>query len=450
MPLELSLYLRSTFPHMNFTKMRRSPSEWPFFYGWMVLFVGALGVLMTAPGQTIGVSAFTDPLIDALKLSRDQLSISYMGGTVLSALMLTKAGQLFDRFGAMKTAFVASIGLGVALIFMSQTDRLASLFGDSYIITMIIVFFGFVFIRFFGQGVLTLASRTMVVKWFDARRGLAVGVLSVVTAFGFSLAPKVFDVMIGNYGWSGAWQVMALYIGLVFPVLVYLFYKSGPEVYGLKPDGLSESKQRRVKPARFPVHRDYTLNEARSTLSLWVFSGLVALYGLVITGLTFHIVSIFAEKGLDKDMAINVFQPLAFVAVATTLVSSPLSDYIKMKYLAFVFCVAGTFGMFSISQLGSADVFYYLVIVSFGICSGIHPLVVTLFLPRFFGKLHLGAITGQAMTLMVFASAFGPILFSQSLSITGSYNFAAYLCGGTFVFLLAFAIMTKNPQLEHA
>ncbi len=435
---------------MNFTNFKVSPLKWPFFYGWMILLVGALGVLMTAPGQTIGVSAFTDPLIDALQLSRDQLSLSYMGGTMISAFMLTKAGKLFDRFGAMKTALVASIGLGIALIYLSQTDKLAMLFGGSQVMTMVSVLLGFVLIRFFGQGVLTLASRTMVVKWFDAKRGLAVGVLSMVTAFGFSMAPKVFDTLIGKYGWSGAWLVIAILSGVIFPVVILLFFKNGPEAYGVLPDGFKKGDVRKVKAVRFPVHRDYNLTEARSTLSLWVFAGLTALYGLVITGLTFHIVSIFAERGLDKDIAISVFQPLAFVAVVTTLICSPLSDYIKMKYLAFAFCISGMVGMYSIAQLGSSDIYYNLLIFSFGICSGIHPLVITLFLPRFFGKLHLGAITGQAMTLVVFASALGPILFSQSLSITGSYTLAAYICGVAFFIILILGLVTKNPQLEHA
>ena len=183
-----------------------SPQYWPFFYGWIILFVGSLGLLMSAPGQTIGVSAFTDPLLEALALSRDQLSIAYMCGTMLSAVMLTRAGIFFDRFGAIRTALIASIGLGLALLFLSQSDKLSQIFGGGTMITMLLIFFGFIFIRFFGQGVLTLASRTMVVKWFDARRGLAVGILSMITAYGFSMAPVVFNELIEWKGWSMAWM----------------------------------------------------------------------------------------------------------------------------------------------------------------------------------------------------------------------------------------------------
>ena len=48
------------------------PQEFPFFYGYVVLFIGSIGILASIPGQTIGVSVFTDPVKDALGLSRNE------------------------------------------------------------------------------------------------------------------------------------------------------------------------------------------------------------------------------------------------------------------------------------------------------------------------------------------------------------------------------------------
>ena len=286
------------------------------------------------------------------------------------------------------------------------------------------------------------------VKWFDAKRGLAIGLLSMVTAFGFSIAPKIFDLLIEAFGWSEAWIVIGGFCGLVFPILAYFFYKKGPEFYNLLPDGFIEGHEVEQKISRFPVYKDYNLSEARRTFSLWIFAGLPALYGMVITGVTFHIVSIFGESGLSKDMAIDVFQPIAFVAVSCTLVASLVSDYIELKYLAYIFCMAGILAMYSLTAL-DIDICYWTMIVAFGICSGVHPLIITLFLPRFFGKKYLGAITGQAMMIVVFASSLGPIIFSQSLSLTDNYNLAAYFCGALFIFFLIATIYTTNPQLRH-
>ena len=66
------------------TPTHRLRSDWPFpaarvpvFYGWVIAALSTLGFLMSIPGQTMGMAVFTDPLIEALSLSRTQLSMAY-------------------------------------------------------------------------------------------------------------------------------------------------------------------------------------------------------------------------------------------------------------------------------------------------------------------------------------------------------------------------------------
>ncbi|MEL6924535.1 MAG: hypothetical protein AAFO94_10850 [Bacteroidota bacterium] len=44
------------------------PSRFPISYGWVILIASIAGVLMSIPGQTMGVSVFTDYLIEALQI----------------------------------------------------------------------------------------------------------------------------------------------------------------------------------------------------------------------------------------------------------------------------------------------------------------------------------------------------------------------------------------------
>jgi len=76
------------------------PAKSPIFYGYVILVIGTIGVYCSIPGQTIGVSVFTDPVKDALGLSRNQFSNAYMIGTIASSLIIGKAGVWFDRYGA--------------------------------------------------------------------------------------------------------------------------------------------------------------------------------------------------------------------------------------------------------------------------------------------------------------------------------------------------------------
>lgn len=133
-----------------------------------------------------------------------------MFGTILSSLLLTRAGKLYDRYGVRPVAIIASVGLAMGLLYLSQVDRISQQIATSlqvesvYYIGFCLVLFGFLMIRFFGQGVLILVSRTMMMKWFDQRRGLALGFSNVAMALGFSYVPIIFEYLIQGYGWREA------------------------------------------------------------------------------------------------------------------------------------------------------------------------------------------------------------------------------------------------------
>ena len=434
-----------------FSKSMFDPKRWPFYYGWWIILMGTFGVLMSVPGQTIGVSTFTDSLIDALSISRDQLSTAYMFGTILSSLMLTRAGKLYDRVGIRFVATGASFMLGLALIYLSFVDIIAfSISGNVEYLRIYVAFaavlIGFMAIRFFGQGVITLVSRTMMMKWFDQRRGFAMGFSNVLVALSFSSAPLVFEALIQQFDWRMAWQMMSLVLFFIFPVVIFLFFKDDPRDFGLQPDGVLTDHEKTSKKIRFKVKKDFTINEARRTYTFWIFAGFLAMHGLYITGFTFHVVSIFEEVGLSRAIAVSIFQPSAVVAVVVTLIFSPLSDLMKLKYLSMVLALGYFLSIIGVAFLAPEGFAYYLLILGTGMIMGLSGVVGAVCWPRFFGKTHLGAIGGNVMTFIVFGSALGPVLFSASLSQLGSYNPAVWACFFVFSVLLIGAFWANNPQ----
>lgn len=106
-----------------------SPRRLPFFYGWVIVGVGTLGVLASIPGQTMGVSVFTDALIDATGLTRLQVANAYLAGTLLSGLTLPFGGARLDRLGARATAALAALALGATLLYLSHVDAIGDALG---------------------------------------------------------------------------------------------------------------------------------------------------------------------------------------------------------------------------------------------------------------------------------------------------------------------------------
>lgn len=427
------------------------PGKWPFFYGWVILLMATTGILMSIPGQTIGVSVFTDPLLETLLISRDELSLAYMFGTIGSSFLLPWAGRIYDRVGVRPVAITASLGLGVILFILSNIEYI--LFDVFRVESSLIIIFGmfcaFLLLRFFGQGVLTMSSRNMMMQWFDRRRGFATGITNVFVSLTFASSPLFLYYLIESYSWQGAWFIMALVVAFVFPILIFLFFRHKPEDSGLVPDGSYKPTKKQGK-AFIPTIKNFTLVEVRRNYSFWVFAIMLAMQGLYITGFTFHVISLFKESGLLESQAVSIFQPSAVLAVIFTLIASNASDFIPIKYLFYIKGIGASIGIVGVIFLGEWEAAYYMLILGNGIMMGLFSVLTTVTWPRYFGRLHLGAINGQAMMLIVFGSALGPILFSTSLSLFGAYDIAGYMCLGVYIILTLAAIRADNPQKKLA
>jgi len=417
----------------RFRNIPFSPVKWPFFYGWIVIFAGIIGIIMSIPGQTIGVSVFTDHLIGSLDIGRVNLSTAYMVGTILSGLCIPFAGRLYDKYGVRPVIITAGFFMGLTLIYLARIADISSFisglasFIDRAAIIFVLITAGFFSLRFFGQGVLTMASRNMVMKWFDKRRGFANAILGITISFGFSYSPQVLDMLIQSYTWQGAWQTLGIISGLGFVLFAFVFFRDNPTMYGLIPDGKKIIKNKEDDP-NIPLLKEYNLKEAKATYSFWIFNLSMALQALYVTAFTFHVISVFAVNGYDHRAAITIFLPSSVVAVIFHFSGSWLSDYLRLKY----FLLLQVFGMLvSMSALLFLDIspaFRWVLIAGNGIMNGMFGVLSAVTWPRFFGVKHLGAISGYAMGWMVIGSAFGPFLFSLSFRATGQYDLAVGLC----------------------
>lgn len=421
------------------------PSKFPINYSWIILIVGIIGVLMSIPGQTMGVSVFTDYLIDALQIERIELSNAYLIGTLASALLLPKVGKLYDKYGSRLIAVAAALLLAVTLVLVSFSAQIANAIslqffnGPSTVITFGTITGCFFLLRFSGQGVLTMVSRTMLMKWFVENRGFANGLSGVAVSFGFSIAPQIFNQMIEQTNWQQALWQLAI-VALCFIGFAFIFFRDNPGDANCEPDGGRVLFQTKNKKKALPS-RDSTLKEAKGTFIFWVFALTMALVGLYVTAFTFHIADIFEKVGRGRTEAFAIFVPIAFVALFFHFFGSWISDYIQLKYLLFLELLGIGLSAFALINLDTIPFCYYLLIFANGMFSGLAGVLTNVSWPRFFGLTHLGAISGFAMSMNVGGSALGPAIFSLAEQHGGnSYDLACYavLMIAIALFLLGF------------
>ena len=440
----------------------------------MIVFASTLGMILSIPGQTMGVSVFTDHLIRDLRISREDLSSAYMIGTLASGCLLPAAGFLFDRAGARILVVISSLSLATTLVYLGSSARLVAwidgreLPGLAPTTTRFgVLTVGFFFVRFWGQGVLTMVSRAMLGKWFHRHRGIAAAVSGLFVTGAFAVAPRGLLWLIGaQQDWRSAWFTLAA-ICTGWAVLGWILYRDNPEECGLLMDGdppppsdlepreadtasaapLAPNSPRAKDTDYAPPAclREFTLREAMKTYSFWVISLALSLYGMISTGVTFHITSIGAKCGLDEDASVAIFVPMAFVSVATNFTGGWLSSRVRIRYLFLAMLVGQAVGMGALASFGT-PLGRATTALGLGVAGGLFVLLITVIWPRFYGRAHVGAISGLNMAMTVIGSALGPRLFASAEARDGSYasSFFFGVVSAGVLALLAFGI--DNPQ----
>jgi OFA family oxalate/formate antiporter-like MFS transporter len=384
-------------------------------------------------------------VLTSLRIERVDLADAYLLGTLASSFMLTPAGKLYDRIGARWMGFGSCRALGLVLTLLSRSglvfEPLRRLLPPR---ASVLLLFGVLFflLRLSGQGVLTMTSRNMIMKWFDRYRGIASGIIGASTAYGFSYAPTTFHHLIESIGWSKTWLFMGLLLAAVCSPLLLVFFRDNPDASGLVPDGKTVSQHPDAKP---DIRHEFTLAEARRTWAFWAFTLTICIQALVLTSVGFHVESIFGQAGMETTMGFDMLPPAALISVIVNLAGGWLSSRIELRWFLTVMLLAMAGYMLGFIWLRPGFV-YWFIICSFGISNGMFGILMSLTWPRYYGRSHLGAISGLCMSFMVVFSAIGPAFFSRSLDFLGSYTAAFSTCLAAALILLAGSFRARNPQ----
>lgn len=432
------------------------PAALPFFYGWVIVAASTLGIVMSVPGQTMGVSVFTDHLLAATGLSRLELSNAYLVGTVLSGLALPLGGSWLDRLGARRTIVLASLGLAGTLCFAANADRMAARLADTIpaltapVAALVLLALSFTGIRFMGQGMLTLTSRTMMARWFERRRGLTAAISGPFVNFSFAAAPLLLSWWISRAGWRGAWLEMAAVVAIVMGGLGWLLFRNDPESCGLRMDGDAPdpneggSAEAGALSASNPS-ADFTRSEALGTAAFWLVTLGIGSQAMVGTGITFHIVDLGAEMGLSESQAVAIFLPIAFVTVPVGFLAGAAVDRFPVRRLIMVMMAAQALMFGAVAHLGD-PLLRIFAIAGWGIAGGFYGPLTAAALPNFFGRTHLGAIQGAMMSAIVIASALGPSALAALRDVFDSYVPGLYLMIAIPAVVFIAAPFTRDPR----
>ncbi len=384
--------------------------------------------ILTGPGQTIGVSVFIDPMVEALGVSRSAVSTAYLVGTLTGASFMPFFGRFVDRHGVRLAQTLAGLGFTVALVNMA---------GVRNIIWLAI---GFAGIRMMGQGALSMVTTVSVSLWFERRRGVAMGILATVTGAGIVMVPFVLDAVISATSWRWAWLIAAGTILVTVVPLGWFVMIDRPSDIGQLPDGgpaadaaaqtddrierLADGGTAEVDRNRVVSHsHSHTRAEAIRTRQFWILAAVSTITGMLITGLNFHQIDLLGEAGLSSGEAAAMFLPQIVGSSLTGISIGYVIDRVGVRLVPALCMVL----LIIVHLLGVAmqpGLVVVLYAVSLGATGGAVRACLSTMLPGYFGTDHIGSIQGVMTVTGVAGSAIGPVTLAVVEGSLGSYQSA--------------------------
>jgi MFS transporter, OFA family, oxalate/formate antiporter len=410
----------------------------PIFYGWIIMVAGTIGMIMTSPGQTHTVSIFIDYMIDDLSISRSLMSTLYSVGTLIGSFTLPFWGRQIDRQGSRKMVVLIAILFGLSCIYMG------------FVQNALMLAFGFVLIRMLGQGSLGLVSQTVINQWWMRKRGMVSGISGLFLALlGMGAFPILVYTLISAFDWRVTYIILGGILLSVMAPIGYLLFRNRPEDYRLSPDGVETVEIKNDLPAVPTYFREvnWTLKEAMRTKAFWILVAGLSSFSMLTTGLFFHLVSIFQDRGLDPSIAATVFVPVALAAAASNLAAGYLTDRVPLRFLlAFgLFIQAVSLLMVQFIEGAGAAILFGIIL---GATNGIARALSTISWPSFFGRENLGSIYGFTSAAAVIGAALGPLPFGFARDFAGSYQIALYATGIFSLLLCLIGLTIQKPQKE--
>ena len=328
-------------------------------------------------------------------------SMQFIGSGIGGIVM----GYALDRYGFGFPALVGAIMVGIGGILVSQIDSAWQLY----------TIYGFMF-GLSGQGSLAAPAMANIARWYEDRRGMAIG----ITASGQSLAgiiwPPIFGYVMGAFGWREMYFMFGIFALCTMLPLWFVVRHKPPDVPP-KTAGQPATAKCLAAGDKGGVAQHLSSGEIQSSLCCAIVGCCIAM-SLPLG----HIVALVTDLGHPVMNAVEV--------LSVTLIAAFVSRAYFLGFLSDRFGGLRTMAMFSIIQAATLAALtmvqelwaLYAVAALFGFGYGglfpIYAIAVRDHLPI----TETGRRTGIIFMFGAVAMGFGSWMGGYLFDLTGSYT----------------------------
>jgi len=381
-------------------------------------------VLLVSNGLTAtALSVYDESILKEFGWSRGELKFRDLISFWLIALLAPLGGVLIDRFGPRRMLSIGLVLLSIAYLLYSRLDSLGMLYGIHVIMAV---------------GLLCAGTMTCIIllsNWFDAKRGLALGIALVGTSLGGIVLSPVNAALIQRFGWRQTFQIEAA-LPIVLMLVVLLIVKNSPREVGASAVGVDVNSQRDLRL------EGLTLSEAMRTRSFWAigFSGMLTYYSIL--ALYSHLFLHMRGLGYAPVKAGLALSLLAMLALTGKLLTGALADRLDRRSIFVGSLAVMLAGLVGLATLKASVVLPSIAIIGLG-WGGVYTLYNVLSVTNF-GLKSAGRINGMISTLESLGGGLG-------IWLTGALydRYASYQVPFSIMVAFVFVGMLLGTQIRN-
>ncbi|PYN40241.1 MAG: MFS transporter [Candidatus Rokuibacteriota bacterium] len=379
---------------------------------WVVL--GAVTLCMMAGSgirSTFGV--YIKPMEAEFGWGRGALS----GAAAISLLLLGAAGplvgRLADRYGPRRIVTASLLLLGAGSVGAAFVQSLWHVY----------VTIG-LFLALGAGGLSTPTAATVAARWFEARRGVAIG----IAAGGMSAGQLVvIPLAMGLTLWLG-WRMSYLWLGvtllaLAVPVALF-FVRDDPADRGVRPYGATGTAVAAAQAAAIERSQRISVLEALKVPQFWLLMATFFICGYTANGMVLtHFMPHALEHNFSELQASTALGVMGAMNVLGTFGSGWICDrFGRRGPLAFYYFVRGLSLLFLLYVWDAPSLHVWAAVYGLNYISTVPP--TTTLTANIFGRYSVGELSGWIFLSHQVGSALGAALAGWIYEWTGGYEIA--------------------------
>ena len=402
------------------------------YYGWII--VAAFVIISTIlVGTRNSFGVFFKPLASEFYLNRATTSAIFSAFMVLSAISAIGIGWILDRYGPRLVILLMGFLAGCSLLLTSQTSATWQLFAT------------YSFLLALGTGATMPVAVTTVKRWFDRKRGFALGIAASATGLGPMVIAPFAAYLITNLDWRMSYVILGFVAWLVIIPLSIMLINDPAKIHA-SPDGEASSTNTNAAPEtnKRSQQAGLTLSGALKTRSFWLIYVVWLFMSTSLHLVWVHIVPHATDIGIEPIKAATIISIVGGSNVLSRVLTGRVLDIVSGKVPGMIGALLLFIALVSLAWAKDLWMLYLFALI-YGIGWGALSMVVVILITDNFAGPNLGLTMGTMQTAFALGAAIGPAMGGLVFDAQNSYTMA-FLAASAIMFISIFLITKPETR----